>query len=56
MRPDFTKINFRDLKAPSNKESVSNLWETPEHISIKSNYGKEDLEQMEHLRYAAGFP
>ena len=56
MRPDFTKINFRDLKTPSNKESVSNLWETPEHISIKSAYGKEDLEQMEHLGYAAGFP
>jgi len=56
MRPDFTKINFRDLKAPSNKELVSNLWETPEHISIKSTYGKEDLEQMEHLGYAAGFP
>jgi len=55
MRPDFTKINFRDFKAPSNKESVSNLWETPEHISIKSSYGKEDLKQMEHLRYAAGF-
>ena len=56
MRPDFTKINFRDLKAPSNKEPVSNLWETPEHISIKSTYGKEDLEQLEHLGYAAGFP
>jgi len=55
MRPDFTKINFRDLKAPSNKESVSNLWKTPEHIRIKSSYGKEDMEQLEHLGYAAGF-
>jgi len=56
MRPDFNKINFRDLKAPSSKESASRLWETPEHISIKSAYGKEDLKKMEHLRYAAGFP
>ena len=56
MRPDFSQINFRDLKAPSNKETVSNRWETPEHICIKSAYGKEDLEEMEHLGYAAGFP
>ncbi len=56
MRPDFSQINFRDLKAPSNKETVSNRWETPEHICIKSSYGKEDLEEMEHLGYAAGFP
>ncbi len=56
MRPDFSQLNFRDLKAPSNKETVSNRWETPEHICIKSAYGKEDLEEMEHLGYAAGFP
>ncbi len=56
MRPDFSQINFRNLKAPSNKETVSNRWETPEHICIKSSYGKEDLEEMEHLGYAAGFP
>jgi len=56
MRPDFTKIDFRELKAPSKNESASNLWETPEHISIKSTYGKEDQEQMEHLNFAAGLP
>jgi len=56
MKPDFSQINFRDLKAPTKNESVSNLWETPEHISIKPSYNKEDLEQMEHLGYAAGFP
>jgi len=56
MRPDFSQINFRDLKAPSKKETVSNLWETPEHISIKPAYSKEDLEQTEHLGFAAGFP
>jgi methylmalonyl-CoA mutase len=56
MRPNFSQINFRDLKAPSKKETVSNLWETPEHISIKPAYSKEDLEQTEHLGFAAGFP
>ena len=31
-------------------------WETPEHIEIKSSYGREDLEGMEHLNYGAGLP
>jgi len=56
MRPDFSQINFRKLKAPSNKESTSDLWETPEHISIKTSYTKSDLEHMEHLHYTAGLP
>jgi len=56
MRPDFSKIDFRNLKTPSKKEQCSELWETPEHISIKSEYSKEDLAHMEHLHYAAGLP
>ena len=56
MRPDFSQINFRDLKTPSPKEVHTEPWETPEHISIKTAYSKEDLENMEHLQYAAGLP
>jgi len=56
MRPDFSQINFRDIKAPANKGPVSNLWETPEHISIKPCYTRSDIEHMEHLRYGAGLP
>jgi methylmalonyl-CoA mutase len=56
MRPDFSKINFRDLKTTSKQEYVSDLWETPEHISIKPSYSKKDLEHLEHLEYAAGLP
>jgi len=56
MRPDFSQIDFRDFKAPTNRESSSNVWETKEHISVKPVYHKEDLERMEHLHYAAGFP
>jgi len=56
MRPDFSQIDFRDLKIPSKKERSSELWETPEHISIKQAYSKEDLADMEHLHYAAGLP
>jgi len=56
MRPDFSQINFRDIKAPTKTEAVSNLWETPEHISIKPCYTISDIEHMEHLRYGAGLP
>ena len=56
MRPDFSQINFRDLKTSSEKENFSFLWETPEHISIKPSYSRADLEHMEHLKYGAGLP
>jgi len=56
MRPDFSQINFRDLKTSSDKGYSSDLWETPEHISIKPSYSREDLEHMEHLEYGAGLP
>jgi methylmalonyl-CoA mutase len=56
MRPDFSQINFRDLKAPSRKKMANGWMETPEHISIKPDYSKADLEEMEHLEYAAGLP
>ncbi|MCP4647055.1 MAG: methylmalonyl-CoA mutase, partial [bacterium] len=56
MRPDFSKINFRNIETGAQKQVQNNLWETPEHISIKPAYSKEDLEQMEHLQYAAGLP
>lgn len=31
-------------------------WETAEHISVKQIYTAEDLQEMEHLDYAAGIP
>ncbi len=55
-RPDFSNIDFRDLKVTEKARDYTPTWETPEHIGIKPAYGKEDLEQMEHLNYAAGLP
>ena len=55
-RPNFNDINFRDLNISNRTIGSSESWETPEHIGIKSSYGKEDLEEMEHLNYAAGLP
>jgi methylmalonyl-CoA mutase len=56
MRPDFSKIDLKDLRIPSSKEESTGIWETPEHISIKPSYSAKDLEHMEHLRYGAGLP
>jgi methylmalonyl-CoA mutase len=61
MRPDFSKVNFRESK--ENQESfeqwekennIQKTWKTPEQIDVKPVYGKKDLEGMEHLNYAAG--
>jgi methylmalonyl-CoA mutase len=62
MRPDFSKIDFKsdqytlDVKAWEQEHGIRKDWETPEHISVKPVYTKEDLEGMEHLNYAAGLP
>lgn len=56
MRPDFSKIDFREQKTPAAKQAANTPWETPEHIEINPSYGREDLEIMEHLNYAAGLP
>ncbi len=56
MRPDFSQINFRDIKIPVENTLESTPWETPEHIEINSSYSRSDLEHMEHLNYGAGLP
>ncbi|MCF8330987.1 MAG: methylmalonyl-CoA mutase [Bacteroidales bacterium] len=63
MRPDFSKL---DIKTTAEQNESFREWEkqhrikadmeTPEKINIKPVYGKEDLENMEHLDYAAGVP
>ena len=39
-----------------NANEIESGWKTPEQIQVKSVYTKEDLEEMEHLNYAAGLP
>ena len=63
MRPKFS---YSDLAGSSFKHNSFRKWEkenglkkdwiTPEMIPIKSAYGKDDLEGMDHLDYAAGIP
>ena len=56
MRPDFSKTDFRDIKIAKRDHPGTSEWETPEHISIKSSYSRSDLEDLEHLNFAAGLP
>ncbi|HNX21497.1 MAG TPA: methylmalonyl-CoA mutase family protein, partial [Bacteroidales bacterium] len=63
MRPDFSKVshktepkNSNNFKDWSNEHHIEPEWNTAEKIAVKSVYGKDDLEGMEHLNYAAGLP
>ncbi|MFI3265674.1 MAG: methylmalonyl-CoA mutase [Rikenellaceae bacterium] len=56
MRAKFSELKYDGVAAPScacNSEQ-DNTWHTPEHIEVKKQYTAEDLENMEHLNYAAG--
>ena len=61
MRPDFSKVNFKQKKQNeqsfaewAKENNIDTSWLTTEQIPVKPVYGKEDLEGMEHLNYAAG--
>jgi methylmalonyl-CoA mutase len=63
MRPNFKDVDFRkgSGSATSFREweaaaGIRKSWTTPEQIPVKPVYGREDLEGMEHLGYAAGLP
>ncbi len=63
MKPNFKNINIKNIPASSStpqeweqKHGIEKSWETPEHIQVKQVYQKADLDQLEHLHYAAGIP
>jgi methylmalonyl-CoA mutase len=58
MRPDFEKIDFKDFHEHQrpDTENIGDDFLTPEHIAIKKAYFKEDIEELEHLDFAAGLP
>jgi methylmalonyl-CoA mutase len=53
MRPTFhdLKYTFEETSGAS-----GTVWQTPEHIPVKTRYTADDLEGLEHLEYAAGLP
>ncbi|MDD4374402.1 MAG: methylmalonyl-CoA mutase [Bacteroidales bacterium] len=61
MKPNFKNINLNTNPAaqldPRKWEATHKIveeWETPEHIMVKPVYTAAELENMEHLEYAAG--
>jgi len=54
MKPDYKKS--KPHFSSRVKGNGSSKWETPEHIHVKPAYSSEDLEEMEHLGFAAGLP
>jgi len=56
MRPDFSKIDFQPREAPGAMPAPGGEWLAPEHILLRPFYTAADLEDLEHLEYAAGIP
>ncbi|MGE0077895.1 MAG: methylmalonyl-CoA mutase [Bacteroidales bacterium] len=56
MKPDYTKINIKEIKTDKSGSNLEADWLTPERIPVKPAYTANDLENMEHLNYAAGVP
>lgn len=63
MKPDFSRIDFRDFKKTSlsntgweKHHQTSSLWQTAEKIPVKPVFTRKDIEELEHLDYAAGLP
>ncbi len=56
MKPDYKKINIKQIKADKSGSNLEADWLTPERIPVKPAYTANDLENMEHLNYAAGVP
>ncbi|GHT14726.1 methylmalonyl-CoA mutase [Bacteroidia bacterium] len=55
MRPKFTELNLAPAASQgSGAVQGGSVWHTPEQIDVKNVYRATDLEDMEHLAYAAG--
>ena len=56
-RPDFLNIEFNGQIERSSEETPGgDVWLTPEKIEVKKEYTKKDIEELEHLDFAAGIP
>ena len=56
MKPDYKKIDIKHIEKSSGALNVEAEWLTPERIQVKPVFTETDLENMEHLNYAAGIP
>lgn len=56
MKPNFQKINIQQSSGSVVVNENNESWLTSEQINIKNLYTQSDLENLEHLDYAAGLP
>ncbi|MCX6267734.1 MAG: methylmalonyl-CoA mutase [Bacteroidetes bacterium] len=62
MRPDFKNIELTGVPPLESfaewekNAGIEKSWKTPEQIPVKPVFGDSDLQEMEHLNYAAGLP
>lgn len=56
MKKDFSNIDLDLSSKKSSQKEVEEAWETAEHIPVKPQFTKADIEKLEHLDYAAGIP
>jgi methylmalonyl-CoA mutase len=60
MKPDYKSINIKNLNSGTHQaKGVSEKqedWLTAEHIPVKPVFTRADIENLEHLTYAAGLP
>ncbi|MGM0651022.1 MAG: methylmalonyl-CoA mutase family protein, partial [Bacteroidota bacterium] len=62
MKPDFKSVNIKSKHTTLNDKEwekshgITKDQETPEKIKVKPVYTKRDLENINHLNYAAGIP
>jgi methylmalonyl-CoA mutase len=56
MRPDFTDISFNSSISADHKANSEDSWNTAEQIPVKPKFEQSDIENLEHLDYAAGIP
>ena len=57
MRPDFSDLTINTSVEEKTRPSENqDPWITPEGIPVKNEFSKEDIEQAEHLNFAAGLP
>ena len=56
MRPDFSSIQWKPTQESKQSAAPGSEWPSPEQITIKGLYQAKDLDNAEHLRFAAGLP
>jgi methylmalonyl-CoA mutase len=56
MKPNLSNIQLPEGKAKAIASSSPKFWKSPEGIPVKVHFTQADLNDAEHLRFAAGLP